>query len=408
MSVAVRSPQLHHALRAFTLGAFAFLLRELDEGGELPVAFVEHEHPHGPALYEYRPLVRAFAEGRAERLRCREDAIIALEELRREAAAAIFARAHAGPHVSEDEALFKTVLLGLLVTTAEACGGFDWDDDAFERAYADLEHSLFGERRTYAAVAPLVGISVVTQLELAPGLRMRAVADGELARHWPEANAMLPAGFGREADRYAVLELRATLGVGEEPPDAPAELADAVSAIRLATAAPLAAGPVLFETLDGRPFGIRPVLPIAATQPPGEATRLDAFRGELAGELLVQLGRADADTVLAEALDRWELSLFQHEPFRSEQVRASLAALLGETWPLRAAVLLEEDMGARAALHAGLTAMAAGESGGPAAIDAARRALVEALQHVDRGALIRELDDELLGVRVRRGLRLAV
>jgi hypothetical protein len=112
--------------------------------------------------------------------------------------------------------------------------------------------------------------------------------------------------------------------------------------------------------------------------------------------------------VLAEALDRWELSLFQHEPFRSEQVRGSLAALLGETWPLRAAVLLEEDMGARAALHGALTAMAAGGDGSPDAIDTARRALVEALQHADRGALIRELDDELLGVRVRRGLRVAV
>ncbi len=408
--MAVRSPQLHHALRAFTLGAFAFLLRELDEGGDLPVAFVEHEQGrrHGPALYEYRPLVRAFAEGHASRLRGREDATIALEELRREPAAGIFARAHAGPHVSQDEALFRTVLFGLLVSTAESCGGFDWDDAAFDRAYADLEHSLFGEHRTYAAVAPLVGLSVATQLELAPGLRVRAVADGELARHWPEAGSLVPVGFGREPDRYAVLELRAALGVGEDPPDAPAEIADAVSAIRLATAAPLAAGPVLFETLDGRPFGIRPVLPIAATQPPGEATRLDSFRGELAGKLLARLDRADAVTVLAEALDRWELSLFQHEPFRSEQVRAALAALLGGTWPLRTAVLLEADSGARAALHAGLAAMAQGEDGTPQGIDAARRALVEVLQHDDREVLVRELDDELLGVRGRRGLPLAV
>ena len=53
------------------LGAFAFLLRELDDGAELPVAFVEHEHAGGPALYEYRPLVRAFVEERASRLRGR-------------------------------------------------------------------------------------------------------------------------------------------------------------------------------------------------------------------------------------------------------------------------------------------------------------------------------------------------
>jgi len=406
--VAVRSPHLHDALRAFSLGAFAFLLRDLDEGGDIPVAFVEHGHAHGPALYEYRPLVRPFVEERAERLRGRADATIALEELHREPAAAIFARAHAGPRPSQDEALYRTVLLGLLVSTAEACGGFDWDDDAFERAYAELERSLFGERRTYAAVAPLVGLSVATQIELTAGLRVRAVADGELARHWAEAKAMLPKDFGRETDRFCVLELRSALGVADEPPDAPAEIADAVSAIRLATAAPLAAGPVLFELLDGRPFGIRPVLPIAATQPPGEATRLDRFRGGLAGELLVRLGFADADPSLAEALDRWELSLFQQDPFRSGQVRASLAALLGDTWPLRGAVLLEDDPEARRSLHADLAALAAGANATPAAVDAARRALIEGLRRPDRAGLIRELDDELLGLRERRNARLAV
>jgi hypothetical protein len=399
--VAVRAPHLRHALRAFTLGAFAFLLREIDDGADLPVAFVEHEHGHGPgpALYEYRPLVRSFVEERAPRLRARDDALIALEELQREPAAAIFARAHAGPKPSEEEALFRTVLLGLLVSTAEACGGFDWDDAAFDRGYAQLERSLFGEHRSYVAVAPLVGVSVATQVELAPGLRVRAVADGELARHWPEARSLAPAGFGREADRYCVLELRASLAGAEEPPDAPAEIADAVSAIRLATAAPLSAGPVLFETLDGRPFGIRPVLPIAATQPPGEATRLDSFRGALAAELLVRLPLADADPALAEALDRWELALFQNEPFRSEQLRAALGALLGETWPLRAAVLLEVEPAERSRLHEGLTALAGGGEAAADVADATRRALVEVLRHDDdRTGLLRELDETLLGL----------
>lgn len=406
--VAPRSPHLHHALRAFVLGAFAFLLRELDEGGELPVVLVEHEHHHGPALYEYRPLVRSFVEERAPRLRSRTDATIAIEELEREPAAAIYARAHAGAKPSREEALFRTVLLGLLVATAEACGGFDWDDAAFDHAYAELERSLFGERRSYTAVAPLVGLSVATQLELAPGLRLRPFAEGELARHWPEASALLPPDFGRETDRYCVLELRVAVGHDGEPPDAPAEIADAVSAVRLATAAPLAAGPVLFETLDGRPFGIRPVLPIAATQPPGEPTRLDGFRGEVAAELLARLGVADADTALAEALDRWELSLFQNEPFRTEQVRAALAALLEETWPLRAAILLADDPQERSQLHAGLAALAGGGEASAVEQDAARRTLVEVVRHGDRRALIRELDDALLGIRPSRGLSLAV
>jgi hypothetical protein len=397
--VPVRAPQLQLALRGFVLGAFAFLLRELEEAGEgLPFAFDEHGQKDGPALYEYRPLVRGFVDERASRLRGRDDALIALEELRREPAAAIFARAHAGPKPSEDEALFRTILLGLLNATAEACGGFDWDDAAFDRAYANLESSLFGEHRAYRAVAPLVGISVGTQLELVPGLRVRAFAEGELARHWPEAGSLLPRDFGREADRFCVLELRANLDAGEDAPDVAAEIADAVSAIRLATAAPLAAGPVIFETLDGRPFGIRPVLPIAATQPPGEADRLDTFRGALAGELLLQLARADADAALAEALDRWELSLFQNEPFRGEQLRGSLAALLGETWPLRTPVLVETVAARRERLHADLAALAAHGDLTAAAVDAVRRALVEVLRHGSREELLRELDRELLGV----------
>src|SRR5205823_12932389 len=137
---------------------------------------------------------------------------------------------------------------------------------------------------------------------------------------WPEANGLLPRDFGREVDRMCVLELERTLPAGSvEGPDAPGELADAVTAIRLATAAPVAAGPVLFERLDWRPFGIRPVLPIAATAPPGEATRLDPFRAGVATDLRMRLGGADDDPRLGDALDRWELALFQSEPFRGEQ-----------------------------------------------------------------------------------------
>src|SRR4249919_3057161 len=328
--MAVRAPHLHLTLRAFCLGSFVFLGRALEEGDDLPFAFEEHVQRQGPALYEYRPLVRSFVESRANALAKRDDARIALDELFREPAAAIFARAHAGPKPTEEQALFRTVLLSLLISTAESCGGFDWDDRAFERAYAELEGSLFGGQHAYAAVAPLVGLSVVTQVELGGGIRLRAAATGELAHHWPEAQGLLPAGFGREVDRYCVIELERGLEPGEEPPDAPAELADAVSAIRLATAAPVAAGPVLFERLDWRPFGIRPVLPIAATPPPGEPTRLDPFRASVAADLRVRRAVADDVLRLGEALGRWELALFQSDPFRVEQLRHALDGALGE------------------------------------------------------------------------------
>jgi hypothetical protein len=397
--VAVRAPQLHLVLRGFCLGAFVFLGRALEEGDELPFAFEAHAQRGGPALYEYRPLVRTFVESRAGALAERDDARLAVDALLREPAAAIYARAHAGLRPSEDEALFRTVLVPLLISTAEACGGFDWDDFVFERAYAEFERSLFGASRAYAAVAPLVGMSVVTQVVLGEGLRVRAAATGELTRHWREAQSLLPDGFGREVDRYCVLELERALESGEDPPDAPAELADAVSALRLATVAPVSAGPVVFERLDWRPFGIRPLLPIAATQPPGEATRLDMFRADLAGELLTRLMLADADAALAEALDRWEISLFLPEPFRSEQLRGALIALFGETYELRAAALVGRDADERRRLHESLCMWGGGGAGASAAAaaGAVRRALVATLQHGQRERLVRELDGVLLG-----------
>jgi hypothetical protein len=406
--VGVRAPQLHSSLRGFCLGAFAYLTRELAEGTDLPFAFEEHSSSGGPSFYEYRPLTRDFVESRAGRLFALTDAGLALEELRREPAAAIFARAHAGSKMGAEQALFRAVLLPLVGDTAEACGGFDWDDAAFERAYAGLEQTLFGAERRYAAVAPLVGLEAGAAVELGGGVRVRLAVDNELRSSWPDGARLAPENFGREPDRMCVIELEHALPAGgSAPPDAPGELADAVTALRLATAGPIAAGPVIFERLDWRPYGIRPVLPIAATQPPGEPIRLDSFRGGLAKALHERLPSADADTELAEALDRWELSLFQGDPFRSEQLRSSLESLLGRgdgLWAsaLRAGVLLGETGRERAELLAALRALGSGRTPDTAA-DAVRRCVVETLTHGDRPALIGALDESLLGVRARPG-----
>jgi hypothetical protein len=396
--VVVRAPQLYSELRAFCLGSFRALLADIERGDELQFAFEEHTSYAKPALYEYRPLVKPFIEHRAHTLRKRPDARLAVEELTRQPAATIFARAHAGPRAREDEALFGSVLLPLLMDTAEVCGGFDWDDGAFDRAYAALERALFGERHQYGAVAPVIGLTTGgATIELGRGLRLRLAAPGELAKLWPEAGGLLPPDFGREPDRLCVLELERTLESGaSEAPDAPGELADAITAIRLATAAPVAAGPVLFERLDWRPYGIRPVVPIAATQPGGETERLDSFRATLAADVLLKLDEVDDDPELGEAIDRWELSRFQDGPFQAEQLRESLSALLAGNdglWAaaVRGAVLLGETPHARAELQDRL-------SGDPDP-DVVRRALVETILHGDRPSLVRTLDQTILGLR---------
>ena len=392
----MRSPVLHDTLRRFCLGAFAVFTRDIDSGADVPFAFEEHGSYGRPTLYEYRPLVRGFIEARVDRLYARDDVREAVADLQREPAARIFSRAHEGVTPDEARALYRSVLVPLLVRTAESCGGFDWDDQAFDRAYAELEESLYGEGHAYGAVAPLIGISCGVSIELGDGIRVRAAATGELAAMWPEATGLLPRDFGRETDRLCVLELERPLPKGaKEAPDAPGELADAVTALRLATAAPVAAGPVLFERLDWRPYGIRPVLPIAATAPPGEPTRLDPFRATVAADLRPLLAKADADAQLGDALDRWELSLFQTDPFRGEQLRHALDAALGDGQGLWAA-------GMRAAALLGMTADERAdlvERFREPTPDLMRRLIVALLLRGERTTLLRELDQALLGLR---------
>ncbi len=368
---AVRAPHLYRSLRCFCLGAFHVLSAE---DVDLPFAFEQHASRGRPILYEYRPLVRDFVEARARKLESRQDAQLAVQDLRAEPAAAIFG-----------EEPFKSVLLPLILRVSESCGGFDWDDSAFDRAYEELEQTLFSGRRAYAAVAPVIGLSLGGELALAEGLCVRHAATGELAKHWPEAQALLPPEFGRDTDRLCVVELQRELAAGENVPDAAGEIGDAVTAVRLATSGAIAAGPVLFERVDWRPFGIEPMLPIAAAQPGGEATRLDPFRGRLAAELLERLPLADEDPELGEALDRWELSLFQSGSSREEQLREALTALLGGmdgVWAatMRASVLLGDRV----------------DEPRP---DIVRRAIVETLMHGDRPGLVRALDDAMLGLR---------
>lgn len=405
---APRSPSLLRALRAFCLGAFFELGRELESGADLPISLAEHTSPNRPTLYEYRPLVGAFVEARAERLGRREDALEALAALKDEPAAGIFARAHAGEKTSEDEALRRTVLVPLLVRTAEACGGFDWEDSAFERAYAELERSLFGATRAYGAVVPLVGLSAGGTIELGPGLRVRHAATNELQAGWPEAQRLLPRDFGREVDRTLVLELETELeGTACVVPDAPVVVGRAITVLRLVTAGAIAAGPVVFERLDWRPYDVRPAPPLAAQVPPGEPTRIDPFRARLVEQLVERLA-AGVDADVHEALDRWELALFHAGPVRADELREALESLLGfdeGPWAaaMRAAVLLGENGRERDELRLALRALLDGDGPGARAEEAVRRSLVETLLHDSRPGLIAALDEVLLGVRPRAG-----
>ena len=192
------------------------------------------------------------------------------------------------------------------------------------------------------------------------------------------------------------------------PPDAPGEIADAVTALRLATAAPVAAGPVVFERLDWHPFGD----PAGARRSPrpsraGEPTRLDPFRGR-PRRRPARAARAGRGRPRARRGARpLGAVAVRGRAVRSEQLRESLAALLGGgdgLWAaaMRAAVLVGETRpraGRALRPPARAHARRAGRSRGA---DVVRRAIVEVLLHErPRRGCSSALDDALLGLRPR-------
>jgi hypothetical protein len=143
---------------------------------------------------------------------------------------------------------------------------------------------------------------------------------------------------------------------------------------------------------------------IAATEPAGEPGRLDPFRAQLAGELVERIAASAGDAELIEAVERWELSLFDDEPLRSERLRESLAALLGGAdglWAaaMRATLLVGDGNRERSGLVDRLRGLARGDRPGVQVADDVRRAIVETLLHDDRARLITALDESLLGLR---------
>jgi hypothetical protein len=232
-------------------------------------------------------------------------------------------------------------------------------------------------------------------------LQVRAAADGELSRHWPEANGRCLATSGREADRFCVVELRAALDAGEDGRRVRGDRRRRL-AIRLATPRRSRR-----DTVPSRPSTVARTNPpdalIASTQPPGEATRLDEFRalprscssGSLAGRR--HEPRRGASTGGAVALPARAFR-FEAAPRRAQRSWGN--------WPLRASVLRRGGAEAREALHRDLVALADGAEATPAST-AVRRALVEVLRDGDRSAVVARLDRVLLGVATPGRLRAA-
>ena len=199
-----RAASLPRAPR-FCLGAFVYLGWALEEGDELPFAFEEHVQRRGRALRV--PAARALVHRVAlDRAGAREDAGLALTSSRasrrlRSTPARTQARAR-----PRSRRLFRTVLARARLD-GRGVRRLRLGRRHFERAYAELESLALRRARAYAAVAPLVGLSVGADRARRRDCAVRAAATGELARTGPRRAGCSRRSSAARPTAYCVLEL---------------------------------------------------------------------------------------------------------------------------------------------------------------------------------------------------------
>ena len=298
-------------------------------GADLPFAFEEHGSPGARRSTSTARSCAASSRRAPTGSTQRDDVRAAIDDLQREPAARdLRARPRRRRRPTEAaRALPQRARCRCSCATAEGCGGFDWDDDAFDRAYAELEAIALRRRRTPTrAVAPLVGISCGAQIELGGGIRVRAAAAGELAAMWPEATGCCRATSAASPTGSACSSSSAR----STPARRAARRAGRARRRRHRAPArdrrrPSPPGRCSSSGSTGGRSGSGPVLPIAATQPPGEPTRLDPFRGAARRDAARAPRRSPTTTrSSARRSTAGSSSLFQDEPFRAEQLREAL------------------------------------------------------------------------------------
>ncbi len=194
------------------------------------------------------------------------------------------------------------MLVPLLVGVAERCDGFDFDVAAFDAVYGAVERGVTAAETRVSAFTPLAGLLLSNPpADLGAGVTVRRASLGEIGARWPEASGLVPDGFGREPDQLLYLDLELSVRKGEPHRDAAELVGQMVTALRLATGACVAAGPLLFEAVDGAHRSVRALPPLAAATPHGNAVRLDANS--------LATARALAAALAAPAPVRLELAL---------------------------------------------------------------------------------------------------
>jgi hypothetical protein len=311
----MRNPGLRDALRAFTEQAAWQLSAETAGGAEVPFDLVEERGSRGAPLYCYRPLTDEFirnhvgALGRLPTYAAAGRALESLGGLENYLQMRGEARIPADPGERAD-----ATLRSFLGRVFEDASEFLFEDERFDRAYAELERTLFESRTLAQVMAPLRGLAIASpEVTLGEGLslvRFDALADA------PREIARL-AEPGAEHGEVAAL-LTSESEPGEPPPLTVARVRfrRLLSALRLFEAGAFQLGPAAWTRIDAGAWQLHS---LAGTgRPRGEIILVDPEQeDELRAFCNLIVRRMPRGGELAWALGRFEMGCERVAPFES-------------------------------------------------------------------------------------------
>jgi hypothetical protein len=181
----VRNRPLHDQLRLFAGHAAERLQAALEAGSEIPFEVAEAPGARS-VLYRYKPLSGEFLRERFGELRSLESYAATVTALARIEGTSAYLRVLGTSYVpafEHDRA--DATLVAFLCRLWEESSTFELEDPRFDRAYRELEGTVYEDTAVNTVVAPLVGVRLAAERwDLGSGI---ALVRGDLVDAPPEA-----------------------------------------------------------------------------------------------------------------------------------------------------------------------------------------------------------------------------
>lgn len=312
LQLPVRNAGLYSAVRSFASAALSLLEQERTAGAEVSFSVAEHRPVDtAGSFFEYRPMVEGFVLERAAAIRELVPTREAVWSIASDPACSTWLRAGRTDTVAVlEDVAFDDMLMPLLVSLAEHRPDFSLDEEHLVARYMQIEKTLYAEQRRYIAVVPLWGVRLVYgDMEIAPGVTLRAVEPDLFRMEWAEAAQL---NWGDDSPNRlptVVLQFERAVGAddGQHILDPIPAVTQVVSVIRALAGGSIHAGPMVLERFDFGALAPRPVPALAARRCGTLPSKID---GTVARNLPTALRRLamDPDGAAARALERWQLA----------------------------------------------------------------------------------------------------